>query len=354
MSDAPVAAESVGWRPLAIGRWLAPVAAFGLLLAVGAGVGLTYQAQQDYRSTLSAGVLERWTRGGAGALAEAALLLALWIGWRVARKAALYGTFLFVEAGLPGPPMDRRHFRFALTAQLSLALLYAVGATVLLLAGPVRGMPAPLVNLGQGEVQSLLGPLAPLALALTALLVYDFAGYWLHRAQHRIAFLWRFHAVHHSVENMDSLNSYAHPVDMLAQNAVIALVGMGIGFTFDTMLWFLAFQTIHDRLLHTRAPINFGFLGALLVDNRTHFLHHTRAESRSGRNFAAAFTIFDRLFGTYERPATGALTATGIEGRGPPDSLKDFFLARLGGDRAAEAAEPAVSRATSAGSCPSA
>jgi sterol desaturase/sphingolipid hydroxylase (fatty acid hydroxylase superfamily) len=328
----------------AIWRRVAPFAAFGLLLAVGAGLGHVYQAQQDYRSVLSSAVRGLWGRGGAGPLSQAASLLTLWVLWRIARKAALFGAFFVVERGLPGRRPDKQAFLFALAVQLAIALLVAIAGTFLLIFAPFPAMPAPLITLGQAEAESLIGPLAPIAIALAGVVAYDFANYWLHRAQHRFAFLWRFHAVHHSVEDMDSLNSYAHPFDALAQNAAVAIVGLGIGFTFETMLWLLAFQTIHDRLLHTRAPINFGVLGAVLVDNRTHFLHHTRKGARSGKNFGSIFTIFDRLFGTYQRPEAGVLTATGLEGRRPPATVRDVFLARLAGQEpAAETGERAVS-----------
>lgn len=337
----------------ALWRRAAPLAALALLFAVGAGLGLAYEVQQGYRDVLSSTVLKHWAKGGADPLAQAALVLTLWILWRIVRKVGLFGAFLFVEARLPGPPMDKRAFRFAFATQLALALLYAVAATFMTLVTRLRTTPAPLINFGQAQVESLIGPLAPFAIALAAMLAYDFIGYWVHRAQHRFAFLWRFHAVHHSVENMDSLNSYVHPVDAVGLYAVLTLIGLGIGFGFETMVWFLAFQTIHDRLLHTSAPINFGALGAALVDNRTHFLHHTRTEARSGKNFASTFTIFDRLFGTYERPDAGALSATGLEGQRPPATVKDFFLARLGGgqQQAVEARERAVSPGMLAAGC---
>ncbi|HEV2816799.1 MAG TPA: sterol desaturase family protein [Allosphingosinicella sp.] len=344
MATIPLVPDSAPARLPAKWQWVAPFAAFGLLLAVGAGIGLVYQAQQDYRGVLSSAVLGLWGQGGAGPLSQAALLLTLWILWRIARKVSLYGAFFVVEWGLPGPRLDRQAFRFALAVQLATWLLYAVAGTFLLIFASFAAMPAPLITLGQAEAESLIGPLAPVAIALAALIAFDFTGYWLHRAQHRFAFLWRFHAVHHSVEDMDSLNSYAHPVDALSQNVALALVGLAIGFTFETILWLQAFQTIHDRLLHTRAPINFGILGAVLVDNRTHFLHHTRTEARSGRNFASTFTICDRLFGTYERPEADALCATGLEEQGPPATVRDAFLARLAGRQpAAETGEAAVS-----------
>lgn len=330
MATIPIVPDSGPAGLLARWRWLAPVAALGLLLAVGAGIGRAYEAQQQYRDLLSSAVFERWAQGGAGPIAQAALLLALWMLLRIARKAVLFAAFFFVERGLSGPPADARAVRFALAVQLAIALLYAGAATFLLVFKPFPALPEPVMNLAQAEVESLLGPLAPLAIALVTLVAYDFLDYWVHRAQHRFAFLWRFHAVHHSVEDLDSLNSYSHPVDLLAAAGALTLVSLLIGFTFETMLWFLAFQTIHDRLVHTRAPINFGVLGALLVDNRTHFLHHIRTEARSGRNFAGTFTIFDRLFGTYQRPDARALSATGLEGQSPPATVTDFFLARLG------------------------
>jgi len=343
MATIPVNPDSAPAHPFVRWRWAAPLAALVLVFAIGGGLGLAHEALQGYRDVLSSAVFERWARGGAGPLAQAAVLLALWILWRIARKAALFGAFFFVEKGLSGPPVDRRAIRLALAVQLAVALLYAAAATFLLIFTPLPAMPAPVVNLGQAEVETLIGPLAPVALALAALIAYDFLDYWVHRAQHRFAFLWRFHAVHHSVEDLDSLNSYTHPVDLLAAYAALTVVSLWIGFTFETMLWFLAFRTIHDRLVHTRAPVNFGVLGALLVDNRTHFVHHTRIEARSGRNFAGTFTIFDRLFGTYQRPEAGALAATGLEGQGPPASVTDFFLARLG---------PRQSAGTVTGDCP--
>jgi len=38
---------------------------------------------------------------------------------------------------------------------------------------------------------------------ITIMLLTDIAQYWLHRAFHRVPFLWRFHSVHHSAKSMD-------------------------------------------------------------------------------------------------------------------------------------------------------
>src|SRR5579863_178664 len=56
----------------------------------------------------------------------------------------------------------------------------------------------------------------PLWLRLSAaLIVNEIGGYWGHRWSHEIPFLWGFHAIHHSAEEIDFLvTSKAHPVDM--------------------------------------------------------------------------------------------------------------------------------------------
>ena len=75
--------------------------------------------------------------------------------------------------------------------------------------------------------------LATLALVFTAgvtLALVQFVGimfltdvvqYWVHRAFHRVPWLWRFHAVHHSSERLDWLASVrGHPVNDIVANAL--------------------------------------------------------------------------------------------------------------------------------------
>src|SRR5262245_8646570 len=50
--------------------------------------------------------------------------------------------------------------------------------------------------------------------AVEVVLASDLLVYWGHRVQHRVPFLWRFHAVHHAAERLDWLAAHReHPVD---------------------------------------------------------------------------------------------------------------------------------------------
>ena len=49
-----------------------------------------------------------------------------------------------------------------------------------------------------------------------AMVIGEIGAYWGHRWSHEIPFLWRFHAIHHSSEELDWLvSSRAHPVDKI-------------------------------------------------------------------------------------------------------------------------------------------
>ena len=67
---------------------------------------------------------------------------------------------------------------------------------------------APAVSLGAAlaipDLQRLVQALPLVAQFLACVLVADLAQYWIHRAFHRVPLLWRFHAVHHSLETIVS------------------------------------------------------------------------------------------------------------------------------------------------------
>ena len=57
-----------------------------------------------------------------------------------------------------------------------------------------------------------------LAQLLLALVIGEFGTYWIHRLMHENAFLWRFHAAHHSAPRLYWLNAGRfHPLDLFAQ-----------------------------------------------------------------------------------------------------------------------------------------
>jgi sterol desaturase/sphingolipid hydroxylase (fatty acid hydroxylase superfamily) len=150
----------------------------------------------------------------------------------------------------------------------------------------------------------------PLWAHLVAVFVVVQVGvYWGHRWSHEVPFLWRFHAVHHSAEEMDWLvNTRAHPLDMvftrLSGFVPLYLFGLaqpaGTAADLVPVLVILA-GTFWGFFIHANVRWRFGPLEWLIATPAFHHWHHTRDE-HADRNYAAMLPWLDRLFGTYYMP----------------------------------------------------
>lgn len=138
---------------------------------------------------------------------------------------------------------------------------------------------------------------------LLGIIVYDFFDYWMHRAQHK--WFWRFHAVHHSIEELSGINSYFHWTEQFFRMVFILLpasylIGIdGLKLTLITEL----LTRLQGYYLHSPSILHFGPVGRrLLADNRFHRIHHSVHPHHFDKNFGAGTTLWDQLFGTAHFP----------------------------------------------------
>lgn len=135
---------------------------------------------------------------------------------------------------------------------------------------------------------------------LGAVLVLDAGVTAAHALSHRWLLLWRFHAVHHSVERMYGLNGLMkHPVhqaiEMMAGAMPLVLMGMPSDVAVAT-----GFCTAVQLLLqHSNVDCELGPLERWIACNRVHRFHHVREPGRGDVNFGLFTTVWDRLFGTF-------------------------------------------------------
>jgi sterol desaturase/sphingolipid hydroxylase (fatty acid hydroxylase superfamily) len=252
-------------------------------------------------------------------LAEAAAL-AFVAGWIMAKPLAVMGAILWLEFRF-SPGAKPKDYLLAWVFQGLIAAMFFCS----MVAGDVFGLrPEPLIRAdGAG------GGLLLVAAFLANLLLLDFLEYWVHRAQHRFALLWRFHKLHHSLD-MDVLHNIRHPLDHLPMILLVALpAAFLIGLDETQLALLIAFTSLQGHLNHTRLPIHLGPLGGtLLCDNRYHFLHHSRDPAYYNRNFAGRFPLMDRLFGTYA-PRGDGLAETGLDSEAAPRTLGEYLTVRL-------------------------
>ena len=159
--------------------------------------------------------------------------------------------------------------------------------------------------LGNAGLQAATASLPLWLQFILAVLVADVAEYWIHRALHRVPWLWRFHAVHHSSKSLDWIaGSRAHFVDDVLIRGLM-LVPMMFAFSHEIIVAYLLFVTIHATWAHTNFAPSIPWLERYLIFPRFHHWHHTSQTEAIDRNFALHFPWIDKLFGTYHLPETG-------------------------------------------------
>jgi sterol desaturase/sphingolipid hydroxylase (fatty acid hydroxylase superfamily) len=131
--------------------------------------------------------------------------------------------------------------------------------------------------------------------------VFDFCSYWAHRISHHSRILWGTHVTHHSADHYNLTVSFRlswvqyvkilffvpvcligfHPVIIFATNQVAILY----------QFWQ---HTEYIKRLHP-------WIEYVFATPSSHRVHHGSQEKYINKNFAATFSFWDRIFGTYQR-----------------------------------------------------
>jgi sterol desaturase/sphingolipid hydroxylase (fatty acid hydroxylase superfamily) len=155
----------------------------------------------------------------------------------------------------------------------------------------------------------------------------DLVQYWIHRAFHRVPFLWGFHAVHHSAKSMDWMAAARmHFLEIIVLRGTTVIPMFILGFGEMALHIYILLVYVHSALLHANVRWEFNRIGKFLATPRFHHWHHGIEKEAIDVNFAIHFPLLDRLFGTYHLPKGEWPAAYGIEGHPVPTSYVRQFL----------------------------
>lgn len=162
---------------------------------------------------------------------------------------------------------------------------------------------------------------------LFAFFITDLFQYWAHRIFHSHHYLWRFHSIHHSTQNMDWLaGSRTHFVDIFVTRSMAFIPLYVFGFSEITFNTYIVFMAIHAVLIHANTRINFGFLKYIIATPQYHHWHHCEDPRFYGKNFATIFPFIDKIFGTYYLPGNEWPEGTGLhEAHYPKGYIKQMI-----------------------------
>ena len=165
----------------------------------------------------------------------------------------------------------------------------------------------------------LLSPGVGLALyTLASVMAIDIALYASHRIFHAVPWLWEFHKVHHSAEQLNPITLFRmHPVDLFLTGLMVSvlsalcfggfffLIGaepsahMLFGLNVVTFL----FYVFGYNLRHSHIWLDFpGWLGRVVISPAQHQIHHSSDPKHFNKNYGLIFAFWDRMGGTHYQP----------------------------------------------------
>ena len=147
------------------------------------------------------------------------------------------------------------------------------------------------------------------ARAIAGLVAGEVGYYWGHRWSHEIPFLWRFHAIHHSAEDMDFLvHTRAHPVDMVFGRfcGMVPIYVLGLGGPSSLQgsvvpVVVSVITTAWGFFIHANLRWRFGPLEWLISTPAFHHWHHTKT-GPIDRNYSSNLPWLDWIFGSFYLP----------------------------------------------------
>ncbi len=167
----------------------------------------------------------------------------------------------------------------------------------------------------------------PLWLQIIEIIILsDTCYYFTHRAFHEIPVLWRFHSIHHSVEEMDWVAAHRiHPLDQIIAQTASLLPVFALGFSAPAIITYSFIFQYQTLLIHSNTKISFGPLKWVFASPQFHHWHHGDQPEAYNKNFAAQLPFIDLLFGTLHLPGNKMPEKYGIEDKLPTRYHQQFI-----------------------------
>ena len=163
---------------------------------------------------------------------------------------------------------------------------------------------------------------------LISFFTLDFFGGWLvHVTEHKVPWLWRFHVIHHADNNVDVTTGLRHhPGESLLRGFFFFI---GILVSGAPMYAVMIFQTVLIiATAFTHANISLpkkldAALSYIIVSPNMHKVHHHWKQPFTDSNYGAILSIWDRLFGSFEKLAASQIRY-GLDRYYPNEKDEDF------------------------------
>lgn len=145
---------------------------------------------------------------------------------------------------------------------------------------------------------------------LAFFLLKDLLEWGIHNLLHRVPWLWEFHKLHHSIEELDWIGNFRfHWMEIVVYQGLTYFPLVIFGVEDRVILAIAVVVTLIGHLNHSNLNVSWGPLRFVLNSPRMHVWHHDHdwpADRPRGVNFGIALSLWDWLFGTAYWPGPDA------------------------------------------------
>ena len=170
----------------------------------------------------------------------------------------------------------------------------------------------------------------PFALqVLMAVLVADAGITLVHYASHKIGWLWRLHAVHHSVRRCYGFNGLMkHPAHQTLETAAGVTPLLLLGLPLNVAISLALAVAVQLLLQHSNVDDRVGPLKHVLALNEGHRFHHLKWAGVGDVNFGLFTLLWDHALRTYSYDSSRRFTTEDL-GMAAKPRYPDGYLAQL-------------------------
>ncbi len=136
------------------------------------------------------------------------------------------------------------------------------------------------------------------------LLLKDFIEWNIHRLLHNVPWLWEFHKLHHSIEELDWIGNFRfHWGEIVVYKSLSYLPLVVLGIDDRIILIIGILWTLMLNINHANLAIDWGPLRYILNSPKMHVWHHdVEVYGKGGQNFGQVLSIWDWIFHTVYWP----------------------------------------------------
>ncbi|MBI1341685.1 MAG: sterol desaturase family protein [Terrimonas sp.] len=143
------------------------------------------------------------------------------------------------------------------------------------------------------------------ASVVTGVLALDFSSWLVHLVMHKNRFLWKFHLIHHSDNNVDVTTGLRHhPGDSLLRGVFFLLFIFIAGAPMYSVMIYQTLVVLSTAFTHANIKLPAALdrtLSYVLVSPNMHKVHHHWKQPYTDSNYGAVFSFWDRMLRTFKK-----------------------------------------------------